>query len=116
MPEPSNTTIAINAVKEDRADDFAAWLTGSVAPAVERLRAHHSERWRVLRDTQAADGVVVFAFLFEGGQPADWDLWRLLEEDLGSEGVERARSEVDDMLARPQVSWIFEPFPLVGAE
>ena len=40
----------------------------------------------VLRATEAEGGVITYAFLAEGGEPADWELEPLLERALGAEG------------------------------
>jgi hypothetical protein len=60
--------IALNRVIAARADDFEGWLHTVVLPAVAK-KPELAQRWEVLRSTDAADGVVNFVFLFQGGPP-----------------------------------------------
>ena len=112
MPGPEQTLIALNPVRAERADEFDAWLRTVVRPAVHAHQSHLADRWRVLRSTEAEDGVVVFAFLFEGGTDDDWDLRRLLEQALGPEDADRALADMQGMLARDQYGWWLSPVPL----
>ena len=95
MPSPDRTCIALNPVRADRADDFEAWLRSVVVPAAREHQPELEGRWRVLRGTDVEDGVVVFAFLFDGGTDEDWQLRPLLEKALGPEGADRALTEVE---------------------
>ncbi len=115
MAGPEQTLIAINPVRADRADEFEGWLGSVVLPAMRTHQPHLEGRWRVLRGTEAVDGVVVFAFLFDGGTDDDWDLRRLLEEALGPEGADRALADMQGMLTRDQYGWWLAPVPLDGA-
>ena len=96
--------IALNRVVAARADDFEGWLRTVVLPAVAK-KPELAQRWEVLRSTGAADGVVNFVFLFQGGPPEDWDLEPMLEEALGADGASRAMSQFADMLADQQQAW-----------
>ena len=71
--------LVLNPVRADRADDFERFLVESVAPALRAERPDLDGRWRVLRSTQPSDGVVTYAFIFEGGSLAEhWELDVLL--------------------------------------
>ena len=96
--------IALNRVIAARADDFEGWLRTVVLPAVAK-KPELAQRWEVLRSTDAADGVVNFVFLFQGGPLEDWDLEPMLEEALGVDGASRAMSQFADMLADQQQAW-----------
>ena len=87
-----------------RADDFEGWLRTVVSPAVAK-KPELARRWEVLRSTEAADGVVSFLFLFQGGSLEEWDLEPMLEEALGVDGASRAMSQFADMLVDQQQSW-----------
>jgi len=115
VPSSEQTLIAINPVRADRADAFTEWLRSVIAPAVRAHQPHLAERMRVLRGTGTEDGVVIFAFLFDGGTDDDWDLRRLLEQALGPEGADRALADMDEMLTRDQYGWWFSPVRLDGA-
>ena len=115
MSGSEQTLIAINPVRADRADAFAEWLRSVVAPAVRAHQPHLAQRLRVLRGTEAEDGVVVFAFVFDGGTDEDWELRPLLEKELGSEGADRALADMDEMLTQDQYGWWFSPVRLDGA-
>ena len=99
------TLLAVNRVIAARADDFEGWLRTVVLPAVAK-KPELAQRWEVLRSTDdAADGVVNFVFLFQGGPLEDWDLEPMLEEALGVDGASRAMSQFADMLADQQQAW-----------
>jgi hypothetical protein len=108
------TMIAINSVLADRADEFEQWLRSIVVPASNRLRPESRGRWRVLRASEADDGVVVFAFVFEGGEPDDWELEPILVEALGQDGANDALATFAGMLKGGQQSWAFTEVPLDG--
>jgi hypothetical protein len=101
--------IAVNPVRAERADDFESWLGSVVVPAMREHQPHLEGRWRILRGTEAEDGVVVFAFLFHGGSDDDWDLRALLEKALGPEAADRALADMDDMLTEQQSGWWLSP-------
>ena len=106
------TMIAFNHVAEDRVEDFEEWLRSTVVPAVEAHRPEQSGRWQLLRSTGAADGSVLYAMLFEGGGPDDWNLDPLLEEALGSEPAGRQLAEFEGMMTAEQEAWTFAPVSL----
>ena len=115
MPSPDRTCIALNPVRAERADDFEAWLRSVVVPAARDHQPELQGRWRVLRGAEVEDGVVVFAFLFDGGTDEDWELRPLLEKALGPEGADRALTEMDEMLRGDQFGWWFSDVRLDGA-
>ena len=115
MPSPEQTLIALNPVRADRADDFTRWLRSVVVPAMSEHQPHLADRWHVLRGTEAEEGVVVFAFVFDGGTDDDWELRPLLEKALGSHGADRALADMDQMLVEEQYGWWFSPVRLDGA-
>ena len=114
MPSPDRTCIALNPVRAERADDFEAWLRSVVVPAARDHQPELEGRWRVLRGAEVEDGVVVFAFLFDGGTDDDWDLGLLLEKALGAEGAHRALADLHGMLTQDQYGWWFSPVVLDG--
>jgi hypothetical protein len=92
-------------VLAERADDFEEWLSGTVAPAVRAARPDQDGRWHVLRADQEEDGVVMFAFLFDGGNPDDWALQPVLEGALGVEEARRNLDLMDEMSRGEQYGW-----------
>ena len=112
MQNPEHTLIAVNHVRADRADEFAQWLRSVVVPATRDHQPHLADRWRVLRGTEVEDGVVVFAFVFDGGTDDDWDLDALLEKALGSTDADRALADMRQMLTQDQYGWWFSPVRL----
>jgi hypothetical protein len=104
--------LALNPVRADRAGDFEEWLRTVVVPAVQRHRPEQDGRWSVLRAEQAEDGVVIFAFLFDGGPAEDWELQPLLEQALGPAGAEAALRRMSDMLEGDQYGWSLVPVRL----
>ena len=99
--------IAINDVLADRADEFEEWLRSVVVPASNERRPESRGRWRVLRATETDDDVVVFAFVFEGGEPEDWELVPILVEALGQDGADDALGTFAGMLKGDQQNWAF---------
>jgi hypothetical protein len=108
------TLIAINAVLAERVDEFEEWLRTVVVPATRNLRPDLDDRWKVLRATEADDGTVVFAFVYEGGAPEDWELRPYLENALGSAGADRELHRFESMLRGDQRAWAFETVGLDG--
>ena len=113
MTGAEQTLIAINEVLENRADDFENWLRTVVVPVLSERRPHLQNSWRVLRADTAEDGVVVFAFVFQGS-PDDAELDPVLEEALGADGAERELAAFTSMLKGEQRAWAFTEVPLVG--
>ena len=104
------TVIALNAVRAERIDDFEEWMRSVVVPAIRQQRPDLDGRWRVLRATDPDDdGAVVFAFVCEGGEPADWDLRPYLEHAIGAAEADRALEEFGGMLRGEQQAWFFRP-------
>lgn len=64
-----------------------------------------------MRAQDVEDGVVTFAFLFDGG-PVEEELQPLLEEALGPSGAEDALRQMGDMLKGDQVGWSLAPVRL----
>jgi hypothetical protein len=114
MTGVEQTLIAINRVRADRADDFEAFVRAVVVPATRGQRPDLDGRWRVLRATAAEDGVVVFAFVCEGGVPTDWELRPVLEASLGREGADSAMRRFGELLIQEQEGWFLTALPLDG--
>jgi len=106
------TLIAINPVLADHADGFEDWLRTIAVPASRKYRPDQEGRWEILRAAEQEDGTVVFAFIFRGGDPAEWNLEELLDQALGREGAQRALADLHRMLKREQTSWFFTPVKL----
>ena len=88
------THLVLTPVLAERADDFERFLTEVVQPAVKGQRPNLAGRWQILRSTQPADGVVTYAFLFDGGSlDEDWELDNLLPAHYGQEQAERLVGE-----------------------
>lgn len=120
--------LGLHPVRADRAADFERFLAEVVAPAVRAERPDLAERWRVLRAVAPADGVVTYAFLFEGGDlEEDWELDVLIPAHYGEEEADRlagewvqtfapldawAQAAVSSGLAANQLVWTMEPVPL----
>jgi hypothetical protein len=82
--------VVLHPVQADRAEDFERFLTDVVAPAVRTQRPDLDQRWRVMRSAEAANGVVTFAFLLEGGSlTEDWELGVVLPAHYGEQEAER---------------------------
>jgi hypothetical protein len=109
MADVPTTLLAINPVLEQRADDFEEWLRAVVLPAMRMHQPELVDHVTILRATDAEDGVITFAFLLEGGEPADWELEPLLERALGPEDAAKAMSEMDSMLRKEQYGWFVTP-------
>ena len=103
MSEP--THIYLNPVRAGATEEFESFLAKTVAPAVDAHRPHLTGRWQVLRGTETEDGVVTYAFVFEGGDLArDWELNLLLAEEYGEEETERLLEEWSSTFA-PIDTW-----------
>ena len=113
--QPDLTLIALNDVRADRADEFEEWLRTVVVPASNERRPQSRGRYHVPRATEAEDGVVVFAFVCEGGRPEDWELDPILEEALGPDGAADALATFAGMLRGDQRAWAFTRVPLGDA-
>jgi hypothetical protein len=114
MTDDPTTILAINPVLEERADDFEEWLRTVVVPAMRSYQPHLVDKVTVLRATEAEGGVITYAFLAEGGAPADWELEPLLERALGADGAVRAMAHMDAMLQREQYGWPVTRVPIAG--
>jgi hypothetical protein len=114
MPDHQPTLLVINPVLEERADDFERWLRSVVHTAMLEHQPELVGRFRVLRAAEAEDGVVPFAFLFDGGEPPDWELQPLLDRALGADAAAEALVEMTGMLQREQYGWPVTPVPLDG--
>jgi hypothetical protein len=108
MPPSATRMISLNPVLAERAGDFEEFLATVVVPAAEAHRPAHAERWHVLRSRQEEDGVVVFAFLFEGDEDNDWALQPLLEEAYGADEARRSMDRLQAMLRGEQYGWPVE--------
>ena len=105
MADHRSTLLVVNPVLEERADDFEQWLRSVVHAAMLVHQPALVGRFTVLRATEAADGIVPFAFLFDGGEPTDWELQPLLERALGPEAAAEAMSDMTAMLREEQYGW-----------
>ena len=105
MADHQPTLLVINPVLEERADDFERWLQSVVHPAMLEHQPELVGRFRVLRAAEAEEGVIPFAFLFDGGEPTDWELQPLLERAMGPEAAAEALSEMSRMLQKEQYGW-----------
>ena len=115
MTDAPTTVLAINPVREDRAEDFEEWLRSVVVPAMRTHQPHLVDKVTVLRATEAEGGVITYAFLAEGGEPADWELDRLLERALGADGAAREMTQMTGMLQQEQFGWLVTRVPIVGS-
>jgi chemotaxis response regulator CheB len=106
------TQIAFTHVAAERADDFEEFLRSTVVPAVAAHRSAQSDRWHLLRSAGAAEGSVLYAFLFEGADADGWNLLPVLKDALGSEAAEKKLAELDGMMTAQQDSWTFTPVAL----
>jgi hypothetical protein len=109
MADDGRRHLYLNPVRAERADDFAAWLRRTLMPAVEQARPQLVPRAQTWRATEPADGVVMFAFLLDGGDPAEWSIDPLLRDALGDRAADAAALEWAEMLAGPQVGGVFRP-------
>jgi hypothetical protein len=114
MAGSEQTLIAINRVRAERADDFEEFLRAVVVPATRAHRPDLEGRWRVLRAGAAEDGVVVFAFVCEGGVPTDWEMRPILEASLGVDGADAALRRFGELLTQRQEGWFLTTMPLDG--
>jgi hypothetical protein len=114
MPKPQLSMIAINRVISDRAGDFEDWLRTVLVPATKEHRSELLDRWEVLRATKEEDGVVIFTFLFYGGDPAEWQMEPILAQALGAEGARRALVNMAAMMKGPQYGWELTPVELAS--
>jgi hypothetical protein len=86
--------VVLHPVQVERAGDFERFVTEVVVPAVKAQRPDLDERWRFMRSSETANGVVTFAFLLEGGSlTEDWDLDVVLPAHYGKEEAERLFGE-----------------------
>jgi hypothetical protein len=97
--------LGLNPVRSDRAEDFERFLAEVVRPAVRAQRPDLDERWRLMRSSGPSDGVVTYAFLFDGGSlTEDWELDVLLPAHYGEEEAERLVAEWVETFA-PLEAW-----------
>ena len=90
--------LVMQAIPEDRADAFQSFVKDKVVPASAKERPGLAGRWWLLR-SEPADGVVTFAFLFDGGDlEADWDLWPVFSTYYGEEEAQRLFTQFEEML------------------
>jgi hypothetical protein len=115
MPHHQPTLLVINPVLEERADDFEEWLRTVVVPAMRTHQPELVDSVTVLRATEAEGGVITYAFLAEGGEPADWELEPLLERALGADGAAQAMKQMTGMLQREQYSWFVRRVRIDGS-
>lgn len=127
------THIYLNPVQAGQVDAFERFLADVVVPTLAKHRPDLVGRWRVLRATApepADSAVITYAFVFDGGDLADWDLDTLLPAELGEQEAERQLAEwastfvsyrrwvaaLGDHPDEPtQVGWTFEPAMSVQA-
>jgi hypothetical protein len=127
------THIYLNPVQAEHADAFERFLAEVVVPTVAKHRPDLVGRWRVLRATAAEpadDAVITYAFVFDGGELADWDLNTLIPAEYGEQEAQRRLAEwastfvpyqqwvaaLGDHPDEPtQVGWTFEPAMSVEA-
>ena len=114
MPKPRLSMIAINPVIADRAGDFEDWLRTVLAPATRDHRPELLDRWEVLRATKPEDGLVIFTFLFYGGEAAEWQMEPILAQALGPEGARRALEDMSAMMKGLQYGWELTPIDLAS--
>jgi hypothetical protein len=82
--------VVLQPVHAERAGDFERFVTDVIAPAVRAQRPDLDQRWRTMRSSETANGVVTFAFLLEGGSLAeDWELGLVLPAHYGEQEAER---------------------------
>jgi hypothetical protein len=97
--------VVLQPIQAERARDFERFVTTVVAPAVHAQRPDLGQRWRVMRSTETADGVVTFAFLLEGGSlTEDWELGVILPAHYGEQEAERLLGEWAETFA-PLKPW-----------
>jgi len=95
----------LNPVRADRAEDFERFLADVVVPAIRAQRPDLDRRWRLMRSTVPADGVVTYAFMFEGGTiDEDWELNVLLPAHYGADEADRLIGEWVETFA-PLDAW-----------
>ena len=116
MADHETTLLAINPVLAERADDFEEWLRAVVVPAMRTHQPELVNRVTVLRATETVDGVTTFAFLAQGGEPADWELEPLLERALGRDDATREMAQMSSMLREEQYGWLVRRVPFDGSE
>jgi hypothetical protein len=95
----------LNPVRAERAEDFERFLANVVVPAIRAQRPDLDGRWRLMRSTEPADGVVTYAFMFEGGTlDEDWELNVLLPAHYGADEADRLIREWVETFA-PLDAW-----------
>lgn len=114
MTKPQLSMIAINPVIADRASDFEDWMRTVLVPAVRDNRPEPLDRWEVLRATTEENGVVIFTFLFFGGQAAEWEMEPILASALGPEAARRTLEDMGKMMKGDQYGWELIPVPVQG--
>jgi hypothetical protein len=114
MTKQQLSMIAINPVITDRAGDFEDWLRTILIPATRDHRPELLDRWEVFRATTEEDGVVIFTFLFYGGEAAEWQVEPILTQALGAGGARRALENMSAMMKGLQHGWELTPVNLVG--
>jgi hypothetical protein len=109
MFEQQETHLYLNPVAADRAQDFERFLVDVVEPAIRAQRPDLMGRWRILKPTlpeTSDDGVLTYAFLFDGGDmDEDWELATLLPQQYGEDEAQRL---IRDWLAMfvPYKRWL----------
>jgi hypothetical protein len=86
--------VVLHPVHAERAGDFERFVMDVIRPAVHAQRPDLEDRWRLMRATETADGVVTFAFLLEGGSlNDDWELDVILPAQYGQREADRLVEE-----------------------
>lgn len=114
MTKPRLSMIAINPVMADCAGDFEDWMRTVLVPAIRGHRPELLDRWDVLRATTEDNGLVIFTFLFYGGQAAEWEMEPILASALGAEAARRALQTMGTMLQGEQYGWELTPVNVQG--
>jgi hypothetical protein len=114
MSKPQLSMIAINPVIADRAGDFENWLRIVLVPAAREHRPGLLDRWEVLRAAKDENGLVIFTFLFYGGEAAEWQMEPILAQAPGADGARHALEDMSAMMKGKQYGWALTPVSLAS--
>jgi hypothetical protein len=109
---PGAIHIYLNPIASDKADAWQSFVRSAIMPVFTRQREDLAGHVRLLRSDHTEDGITTFAFVFDGGDIADYDVETVFAAEYGDEEGERMLAPWHSMYAADQYGWTFQEIPL----